>query len=63
MGEDDKATPKAAPDLSGVSRVQDRLVLEQLVAHGDDLARRRHTLLFFVGRRTIRGPRASCLTP
>lgn len=38
---------KPDADLSGLSRLQDRLVLEQLLDHGDDLSRRRHTLLFF----------------
>jgi hypothetical protein len=44
MGED----KKAPPDLTGLSRDGDRKVLEQLIAHGDDLSRRRHTLLYFI---------------
>jgi hypothetical protein len=42
---DDDDTPEI--DLNGLSRVQDRKVLEQLIEHGDDLTKRRHTILFF----------------
>lgn len=44
MSEDDD---KPEVDLTGLSRFQDRLVLENLLDHGDDLSKRRHTLLFF----------------
>lgn len=39
-----KSTP---PELSGLSRSADRKVLEILAEYGDDLSRRRHTILFF----------------
>lgn len=38
---------KPEMDLNGLSRAQDRKVLEQLIEHGDDLSKRRHTILFF----------------
>lgn len=39
--------PKPRIDLSSVRRKGDRKILEALLEHGDDLSRRRHTLLFF----------------
>jgi hypothetical protein len=38
---------KKKVDLSGVRREPDRAILEQLLKHGDDLSRPRHTLMFF----------------
>jgi hypothetical protein len=54
---------KASPDLSEVSRLGDRRVLEILTGYGDDLSRRRHTLLFFHRHKDDSGTDAAIFDP
>jgi hypothetical protein len=51
------------PDLSGLSRFTDRRVLEILTEHGDDLSRRRHTILFFYRRKDDPGSDTALFDP
>lgn len=51
------------PDIEALSRFEDRKVLEILTAFGDDLSRRRHTILFFYRHKTDCGTDPAIFDP